>query len=58
MVLQYPTMMKVDKLYADKRFELEKLERRTLAAQIVRLLISCYGLHDARKVRELEKYER
>ncbi|GMI06168.1 hypothetical protein TrVE_jg10079 [Triparma verrucosa] len=50
MILQYPTLMKVDKLYAEKRFELEKLERRTLAAQIVRLLIQCYGLHDARKV--------
>lgn len=36
MILQYPTLMKVDKLYAEKRFELEKLERRTLAAQIVR----------------------
>ena len=36
--------------YARYRFELESLERRTLSAQVVRLLIQCYGLHDARKV--------
>ena len=34
MVLQYPTLMRVDELYAGKRFELENLERRTLSAQV------------------------
>ena len=49
-VLLFPTLMLTDEHNAQKRYELEGMERRTLAAQIVRLLIQCYGLHDARKV--------
>ena len=49
-VLFFPTLMLTNENFASKRFELEKLERRTISAQIVRLLIQCYGLHDARKV--------
>ena len=49
-ILFFPTLVTTDENNAKKRFDLEKLERRTISAQIVRLLIQCYGLHDARKV--------
>ena len=48
--LLVPTVLLTDFLNATKRFDLERLERRTLSAQIVRLLIQCYGLCDARRV--------
>jgi hypothetical protein len=48
--MQFPTVMLIDEYQGNKIMELEEMERKTLAAQIVRMLIQCYGLHQARKV--------
>ena len=48
--MMVPLVLLTDNFNATKRFDFERLERRTLSAQIVRLLIQCYGLGDARRV--------